>query len=269
MKSFFLLFIIFSQSTVAAPKNLEVWFLSIDKEAAFREFKPKLLEEGFVSKRIAQNTIQCQKVGDHCFDPQIGLYKKTEGKKAVDSTVDSSSVYKAPSYSYHKSDKKVDERIVDCDKRNKFDIYCGKSKKIATSKKVKVEVWIDTSSTMKQVDAKIGPNSCSRQLFLSMLDSSCGFNRGLKAYYFSAARKEAGTMKEACRTDGINNMKRIIENIKTNKSKNLIIVTDIFEASEKFIGAIKSLGGTIRGVDKPLYGRDLMAQGRRVRNLCL
>lgn len=268
MKYFLLLLFVPIYSALAAPKNLEVWFLSIDKAAAFQEFSP--LEKDFVyTPLVAQSSIQCQKVGEYCFDPQIGLYEPEGEKKAVDSTVDSESIYEAPTYDYKKSGKKVDQRIVDCNKRNKFDIYCGKATTPKGLKKAKVELWIDTSSTMKQVDTKLGKKSCSRELFLNSLDKSCGFNRGVKVSYFSAVKKQAGSMRGACRTDGINNMKRIIENIKNNKSKNLIVVTDIFEASEVFIQSIKELGGKVRGIKEPMYGKNLLERARSVRKLCL
>ncbi len=267
MKYLFLILMTFSQFAIATPKNLEVWFLSIDKVAMFEEFSPS---EKYLKRTnlTAQAQRQCQKVGEYCFDPQVGLYKEEEGKSIVDSSIDSSDVFEDEEYKFEKSDRAVKRKIVDCDKRNKFDIFCGKAKKKLTKKNINFEVWLDTSSTMRQVDMLKSSKTCKRELFLRSLDKTCRFNDKVKVYYFSAAKKEAGSMKSVCRADGINNMNRILSSIKKSKAKNLIIVTDIFEASEDFVSGIEAMKGKIKGIDKPIYASNLLRESKRVGKFC-
>ena len=40
--------------------------------------------------------------------------------------------------------------LINCDKNSFFDIYCGKSKK--PQRTAKIEVWIDTSTSLKNID---------------------------------------------------------------------------------------------------------------------
>ena len=92
----------------------------------------------------------------------------------------------------------------------------------------------------------------------------------MKVYYFEEFRKEAGAFDRVCLSGGLNNMKRIMQDLDNSKADTVIIITDIFEAEEDFIADIEASGrGTIRGLDKPLYAKDLKNQLKRIRKFCL
>tara|TARA_Y100000031_G_C7931256_1_gene252807 strand:- start:139 stop:561 length:423 start_codon:yes stop_codon:yes gene_type:complete len=134
----------------------------------------------------------------------------------------------------------------------------------------KLEVWVDVSSTMKQVDFYGFETECKRERFLRDLTATCPLNEKLKVYYFEEFRKEAGAFDRVCLSSGLNNMERIMQDLDKSKAEHVIIITDIFEAKDAFISAIEATNrGTIRGLNKPLYSTDLKSQLKRIRKLCL
>ena len=172
-----LLLLLISTQVWAFPKKLEVWFLSVDKTS----FIEPLLNKTKYSRSIASN-YQCQPMGDYCFDPQIGLYKK-----------DKDSISVAQDYSALDKDEKFDKEgkykegiYSPCTNKNHFNIFCGKKKpkKKKVLSKQKLEVWVDISTTMKQVDFKDYEQECYRQTFLKRVNSSCPLNKGMKVYIF-------------------------------------------------------------------------------------
>src|SRR6478672_1837174 len=70
----FLVLALISFSVMAAPGSIEVWFLSNAKVSEVQ----KLLDrpQYVYYKKTAE--VECQEMGDFCFDPQFGLYKKGE-----------------------------------------------------------------------------------------------------------------------------------------------------------------------------------------------
>ncbi len=76
-------------------------------------------------------------------------------------------------------------------------------------------------------------------------------------------------MDRVCLSGGLNNMKRIIQDLKNSKAENVIIITDIFEAESSFIDAIEGFpGSSIKGLKKPIYAKDLKPQLKHVKSLC-
>lgn len=265
MKSITLVLLLIATSAWAKPASFEVWFLSIDKAAVFNEFSPFKTPK---SVSIAQAGLQCQPMGEYCFDPQIGLYKKENGIKAIDSTVDQAVVDDANKYEYMKAGDSVNQNLINCDEENGFNLFCGKSIKGSGATNINLEVWIDVSTTMKQVDFSGFDKKCTRELFLERLNQTCPMNQKMKVYYFNEVRKEAGSFDRACISNGLNNMKRILADIKLSSRKNIVIVTDIFEANQEFISELESMGGVTRGLDSPIYAKDLLTNLTRIRKMC-
>ncbi len=264
MKKTMLLLLIFTHAAMAAPKRVEVWFLSIDKTSWLKsiiETKQKKLS------LIAQTNLQCQQMGEYCFDPQVGLYKKGEEGK-VKEELDLSKVERDSKYDFMDTPEGVERDMINCDGDSFFDIFCGKSKGKKTVQQAKLEVWVDVSSTMKQVDFKGFDKQCSREMFLRSLSGTCKLGQDMKVYFFEEFRKEAGTLDRLCLSAGLNNMKRIISDLKKSQADSVIIITDIFEAEEGFINAIEDLEGTIRGLKEPMYAKDLRSQLKRVTPWC-
>jgi hypothetical protein len=265
MKLFtFLILISLTYNSYALPKRVEVWFLSIDKTSWLDN-----LNKSKVGKKIAQRNLQCQVMGEYCFDPQVGLYKRGE-EQGAQSEIDMAEIEKSQSYDFLEPHKGHERNMIECDENsNFFDIFCGKAKKKVNTAKTNLEVWVDVSSTMKQVDFDGFNSECKRERFLKDLALSCPINQKMKVYFFEEFRKEASTLDRVCLSGGLNNMKRIIQDIEKSKADNVIIITDIFEAEDTFISAIENTGrGIIKGLKEPIYAADLKGELQRVGKLC-
>jgi hypothetical protein len=263
-KLLIILFTLSSLQAFALPKHYEVWFLSVDKVS----WLDNVLKTQKNSIKLAQRALQCQQMGDYCFDPQVGLYKRGEEGK-VQEEIDLSTIENNKKYDFLEPHNGLEREMIECDESQMFDIFCGKAQKKMKAGKTKLEVWVDTSTTMKQVDFDGFENECRRERFLKDLNATCPMNKKVKVYYFEEFRKEAGSFDRVCLSGGLNNMKRIVQNLKSSESDNVIIITDIFEAETSFIDAIEASGrGKIRGLKKPLYAKDLKTELKRVRKMC-
>lgn len=264
MKKTLSLLLFVSVSAWGYPKHLEVWFLSIDRTSFVEELIPKTQ----FSPLYSRQKLQCQQMGDYCFDPQVGLYKRGEGDK-VEEALDYQQMDKLEEYSDAGQASSIDREFIKCDKDSSFfDVFCGKAKKQKMSKS-KLEIWVDISSTMKQVDFDGFDKMCRRESFLRTINDKCPLNKKMKVYMFDESRRELGAFDRVCLNAGLNQVDRIIRDIKTSKAKNLIIITDIFEADEKFINFIEvDAKGLVRGVDKPLYAKDIKKDIDRMYKMC-
>ena len=221
------------------------------------------------NSKLAYGKLQCQQMGEYCFDPQIGLYKRGEEGKALEE-VDMAEVENSKAYDFMDPHKGHERDLIECDENsNFFDIFCGKAKKISAQGKSKLEVWVDVSSTLKQVDFNGYAKPCARETFLKTLAGTCPLNQKMKVYYFEEFKKEAGALDRVCISGGLNNMKNILRDLKQSKADHVIIITDIFEAEDSFITGIEVMGkNTIKGLDKPFYAKDLKSELKRVQTIC-
>ena len=250
----------------AVPKNIEVWFLNVDSTTFLEEPLYKKSQ-----KVIAQRNLQCQPMGEYCFDPQVGLYKKEEKVDDAIESIDQSSVAKQEQYKFLDTPKGVNrQELIECDKDSHFlDLFCGKAKNKGSNTQAKVEVWVDVSSTMKQVDFSGFDKPCKREFFLKSLSDSCSEESQLKIYFFEEFRKQAGMLDRVCLSGGLNNMKNIISDLKRSKAERVLIITDIFEAQESFLNELEALGPTkIKGIDKPFYANNIKKELARYRKFC-
>ena len=246
----------------ALPDHIEVWFLSVDKTAQLE----KLLQSETTQIKVAQ-AIQCQPMGDYCFDPQVGLYKPGDDKKAKETVLyeelDTTKKYKNPD-----SATSLDRQMINCEGEQAFDIFCGKA--LADNKKYPpFEIWIDISGTMKEVDFSGHDQTCRRESFVRGLANSCPFNQKMAIHIFNESKKESGNMSDVCLNYGLNEIDRLIDSIKTTKAKQLLIITDIYEAHERFVDFIEFTGkGTIRGLKKPFYAKNMKDQIKSLSRFC-
>jgi hypothetical protein len=248
-------------SAFATPKTLEVWFLSVDKTAFIDSIIPKIK----YSKLTAQ--YQCQKIGDYCFDPQIGLYKK-ENDKIVEATDYSALDTKEE---FNEAGEYKEGEYDPCKNPGHFDIFCkkGSKKKVTKVQKQKLELWVDISSTMKQVDGSDYKSKCVRERFLERVGGSCPLNEKMKVYIFDENRKELGNFDRVCLNSGTNRVDRLIRDIKASTAESLIIITDIYEAKAEFIDFVEQVaGGSVKGIDKPLYAKDILNDVSRIQKMC-
>lgn len=236
------------------PKHLEVWFLGIDQQAS-------LTKENL----YAQSGLQCQQVGEYCFDPHVGLYKKTD---EVFKNFDHSIVENNQKYDFLEPPKSVDRNLITCEKGNLFDIFCGEAKKKSVST-AKLEVWIDTSSTMKQIDQGKSTTSCKRKYFAEHMALACPKLGKVKYYSFKENKKEISNFNYLCDNSGLNSTKNLIRDIKASKVERLIVITDIFEAFEDLVHFVEMNGGIIKGMDKPMYAHQMKDEIKRISKSCL
>jgi hypothetical protein len=264
MKIIFILMAFFSQNLWAMPKSVEVWFISIDRTVFLDHLENKIK----YSKLTANARLQCQPMGDYCFDPQVGMYKMGENQK-IEEAIDYQELDKKEQYKFLEPAKSIEREMINCERGSFFDIFCGKAQKAGPKDKAKLELWIDTSSSMKQVDYVGFEKKCARELLLENLNQSCGFGQQMQVYAFDTSRKEMGAMDQACINVGLNEPKRLMQDIERSNANHLIIITDIFEASVEFINFIENTArGKVIGIDKPMYAKDMQREIKRIKSLC-
>ncbi len=248
MNFLFVLLLSFTTSVFAAPRELEVWFLSAHKKA---QLEHMMKERPFVMRaRTAQ--LQCQEMGDFCFDPQYGLYKKDDASNNVDAG--KVEAMKAPEIPASKS---IDQDLIDCDPKNYFDIFCGKARKAAQAN-YKLEIWIDTSSSMREMDFSDKEGGCFRKSMMNRLDESCGFNEKVNVMMFDTSIKQAGSMDALCNNLGLNDQKRLMDWIERSDANKLIVITDIYEFHKEFADFVENKNGKFRGDKDPMIASQLL-----------
>lgn len=247
MIRFILLFLISFQA-VSAPKEIEVWFLSNEKVAELN----KLLDRPYFVFSAKTAALQCQEMGEYCFDPQVGLYKKDDFGSSVNTEKALEKL--APRIPTATS---IDKDLIDCDPKNYFDIFCGKAKK-EVQVKTKLDLWIDTSSSMREFDFSDKAGGCYRKSLVQRLNLDCSFNQKVNVMMFDTSIKQAGTMDQLCTNQGLNDQKRLIDWIERSDAPKLVIITDIYEFHKDFADYIESRHGKIKGDTTPLTASQLV-----------
>jgi hypothetical protein len=241
--------LLFSISSLAfaAPQTLEVWFLSNAKTSHLEQ----LLNRPAIKYRALTAQLECQEMGDFCFDPQYGLYKKEDSSL----TLDASKVEKqGPTIPTAKS---LDQDMISCDASNYFDIFCGKARAEA-GREAKLDLWIDTSSSMREFDFSDKQGGCFRKSLVKRLDESCGFNQKVNVMMFDTSIKQAGSMESLCQNQGLNDYKRLIDWIERSTAKKLVVITDIYEFHKEFADYVESKNGKFRGDKEVLTAEGML-----------
>ncbi len=238
------IFFLFPSILFAAPEKIEVWFLSFESTSHHNiQISNKLL---------AQN--DCIPMGEGCFNPQTGYVGK---KDFVDNSQDLPKELK--------TFNAQETELVNCDKDYFFDIYCGKAK--AQKKPSSFEIWVDTSSSMKNVDYSRDPNYCYRRTFIEKLTRQCS-KRPLVSL-FNTSKKIMGTTKDLCMNYGNNNLQKLKQWVKASSAKNLVIITDIDEMNLDFKNFMDQVGASAYGEgQKPFYASELMKKISSVLSYC-
>jgi hypothetical protein len=256
IKYLFLFFVCVTAS--AAPKEIEVWFLSNSKTALIES----LLNKSPYVYRAPAAQLQCQEMGDHCFDPQYGLYKKGDATEEIVETLKIEQ--DVPSIPPARS---LDRDLINCDKGNYFDVFCGKAKSEAKTQ-TKLDIWVDTSSSMREFDFTEKDGSCHRKSFMKQIDDQCGFNQKVNVMMFDTSIKQAGAMDQLCLNQGLNDFKRLIDWIERSEAKKLIVITDIYELHKEFADFIETKHGKLRGDKEPLTAKQLVDLADQLAKSC-
>lgn len=248
-------------SALAAPRELEVWFISNPKTALLND----LLNRSPYVYRAPTAELQCQEMGDYCFDPQYGLYKRDDVTKEV-ADVDTKKIENdGPGIPTGKS---VERDLIDCDPKNYFDVFCGKARKEATQGTAKLDLWIDTSSSMREYDFSDKEGGCNRKSLVKALDQSCGFNQKVNVMMFDTSIKQAGSIDQLCTNQGLNDQKRLMDWIERSNAQKLVIITDINEFYKDFSDYVESKHGKLRGDQEPLTAKQLVDLADQLAKSC-
>jgi len=253
-----ILFIFIIQICFSAPQHIEVWFLSHSKKAQLL----KLIESNYFKFSPLTAALECQEMGDYCFDPQFGLYKRG----AEENLVGTDEVEKDQSSSIP-SATSVDRNLITCDPTNRFDIFCGKSRS-GSGAKSKLDLWIDTSSSMREFDYPDKDGGCFRKSLMSDLDKVCAFNEKVNVMMFDTSIKQAGTLDSLCINQGLNDYKKLIDWIERSTANSLVVITDIYELHKEFADYIEKNHGKIRGDKDQLSAQQLNSLIDELAKLC-
>ncbi len=245
---------------MATPKEVEVWFLTMEPETKTSVLIRNLIPE--IKKSKAYALKDCLPMGDGCFHPQDGYIEdESKKKKPVDEVINEKDLNP-------KTINSADVDLIKCDKNNYFDIFCGKAQKINAKSGAELEIWIDTSSSLKQYDFSKEAGYCKRRVFAEKIWNECSKEK-VNFFVFDTGIKEVGSLDTVCETYGMNDTDRMIGWIENSASKKLIIVTDIDEYNFKFSTYLNSIQAKIKG-DKPagFSGTDLEASTKEIISYC-
>lgn len=246
---------LFSFSLLAAPQNLEVWFISQDKKTVLLDKikEPLLFSSPMVSRA-------CEPIGDYCFDPQYGLYKPENEWEPVSVGKSKEENSLAPTG--------FDRNLIDCDKKNGFDIFCGKAKPITSVAKEDLELWIDTSGSMREFDFTDEHGGCYRKSLVTRLDAQCSFGKKLNVMMFDTSIKQVGSFDSLCLNVGLNSTTRMIDWIERSEVKNLVIITDLNEYTKEFADFLEIKKAKLRGEEGDFFARSLLDEVPTLVRMC-
>jgi hypothetical protein len=229
-----LVLLLTSLSAWAFPLELEVWFLTPPGGAQWEKYLAPRLN----GIQVAQ---ACEQVGDYCFDPGRGLYRpsliQTEEKEKK-FQIDEGLPQLPTSTS-------VDRSLVSCDAKYAFDIFCGEARPVEKKKvESELEVWVDTSSSMRGIDPGEG-SSCQRQAMLTSLVKACGARRPIIKGFDTSIREISA--ENSCVNQGLNDAKRMMQWLEESTAKKIIFITDVYEYQAEFAQFLESKRAVIRG----------------------
>ncbi len=237
----YLLLFLFSFSVSA--KNIEVWFL---REVTVAQLNLLIESKKSNDALLAFNFRDgCIPMGEGCFHPQLGMItdeSKDKKKSKKDEKVET------------KTFNAIETDLVKCDKNYHFDMFCGKAKKINSSKN-ELEVWIDISSSFRTMDYSKEKGRCARRSMVEKIQASCD---KVDFFLFDEGKKMMGSNESACDHYGLNNTKRIIKWMMESEAKNIFMITDINEYSMELSDYLESVGAKVVGGDnEKITSKDL------------
>lgn len=246
IKFFFLVLI--SLSAFSIPQKTTVYFLSSNDIS--------ILLRKNIGSLYAVNALElkCQKMGEYCFDPQVGLYKPNNREQAVklkDENVNSDERLKK--VRGLGADGFFNQNMINCDKNKFYDVYCNKTGKIKNDveKRETFEVWVDTSKVMSIKDSEPLETTCNRSNFLNLLESTCTKNNTFRLFSISSIKKRLGKNSQACQKDSSNiDINKLKSWIKKSKSKRVFIFLDEFYAQGMLLSFLKTKSNIeVKGIE--------------------
>jgi len=241
----------------ANPQKMEMIFLSPAKVSMMLDILKKYDQFKF-SYPVAQADMEkCVPMGDGCFHPQLGYIENK------------SPTIETPSLEERKLELKtfnaIETSLVNCDKNNYFDIFCGKER--PNSPPSELEIWFDVSSSLKTVDYNKDPERCDRRTFMEKIMLACKSKVSVSVYNTSI--KQIGDHASACLAYGTNDQGKLLRWMKDSKAKHLLIVTDIDEMSAEMREFLESTGAKMIGDGvKAFTSNDLVDYAKEFIKMC-
>ncbi len=240
-KKLLLIFFSFSLNAMATPQKIEMLFLSPSKVTELMELIEKNSinhSSGFVSQNDESYLDNCVPMGEGCFHPQYGYLNRkavlnsvtTNLKEPItqsEATSAGPSLAKDPDLQL-KTFNAVETSMINCDKGNYFDIFCGKEK--AAGKPTDIEIWFDVSSSLRAVDYSKDPDRCNRRTFMTKVKEGC--KDKVQVSIYNTSLKEVGDSASVCLSYGTNDESKLLQWLKASEAKTLLVITDIDEMSQ-------------------------------------
>jgi len=255
-KILFLIFLTLSISAKATPQKIEMIFLSPSKVSELMELIKKNnldYSKGILSQNDETYIDNCIPMGEGCFHPQYGYLnrkavlnsattKLKEPNAQAEDTPAAVGIAKDPELQL-KTFNAVETSMINCDKGNYFDIFCGKQK--AETKPSDIEIWFDVSSSLRTVDYSKDPDRCSRRTFMTKVMEGC--KDKVRVSIYNTSLKELGDSASACLSYGTNDESKLLQWLKASQAKTLLIVTDIDEMSQAMREFLETHGAKMIG----------------------
>lgn len=243
----------------ATPKKIEMIFLSPQKVSMILE----LLDKYNVMKRsvnLAQNDMEnCVPMGEGCFHPQYGYIEKKLEVAKNDPTVLEDKKFELKTFNA------LETNLVNCDKNNYFDVFCGKTGPDAVASEI--EIWFDISSSLRTVDYNKDADYCARRTFMEDVMAACKNKVNVSVYNTSI--KQLGDHSTACMAYGTNDEKKLVRWIKDSKARHLLVVSDIDEMSVEMRDLLESNGAKLTGDGvKAFTSKDLIDYAKEFTKMC-
>lgn len=254
LRALILLLLVCVPTAHATPAKVEVWFLTeaAAKTTSIPELLRPLERRTTASARLANNDYDadCIPMGEGCFHPQTGMVLKSGAQASPEDAPSKGGdgEWKGKVFS---SDE---VSMVECKKDYYFDVFCGKEKKEAAVR-TGFEVWIDNSSSIRGIDYGTG-DQCFRRTFAEKLRNACPGKVEFSVY--NNSKKSVSDLSVICTNSGGNDPDRLMRWIRDSEARELIVITDVAEHTEKFEIFLDSIGGVMRGMGvKPFKAQDL------------
>jgi len=192
-------FMLGSLAAFATPKKIEMIFLSPHKVAQLLKTIQNQDNQKFFSMLAQASDDSCAPMGDGCFHPQYGYLDKKPSSGAYAG----SPVLIKEEEMKLKTFNAVENNMINCDKDNYFDIFCGKERKgIAQSE---IEIWFDISSSLRGVDYNKEEGFCNRRSFMAKVMEGCKDKVNISVY--NTSLKQVGDYSSVCMSYGTNDEK--------------------------------------------------------------
>lgn len=264
MRVLFTFILISISSAWADAGQITVYFLSRpDVQGALLDLSPA---PPFSFSKLAQvnlkeEDVKCEPFGEGCFHPQLGYIEDQE------------KIMKAQERKQKEIEVKTinaqEVNLINCEKEYYFDMYCGRAQK---EKKNKLkpsdfELWVDTSSSMRQVDFSEEQSYCERRRLVAKLQDSC--KGKIDVFTFDTSKKSIGSLEGSCVNRGTNDGARLVKWLKDTEAKSVVVVTDVDEYHGEFREYLDLVGATIIGIGvKPYFATNLYDDLSKFESFC-